>query len=128
MRIEVMFHPLDRSKLERWARTYEFSYKINNMRLADGYSVAAFEAPNTNPMAFMRRMAEFGIRVFTTPGKVVTPCDPGALLSGMGRLGEKLKKAGYGVSVRQIKKKGRPGEELALKKRARKLRDMDFYW
>jgi hypothetical protein len=91
MRVTAMFHPIDKSKLERWAMSRGYGYKIEMNLLSQGYLVACVEAsPGANHAAVVKDMIVNGIRVMKSPGVVMTSEEPARILSGMGKLGEGL--------------------------------------
>lgn len=90
--MSVAFHPIDRPKLERWARTFEYHYVIDTSAMGNGYSVANMQIGHGERVyEIKRRMAEYGIRVFERPGVVMKvassePVDRGMEFGGMERL------------------------------------------
>lgn len=110
----IMFHPIDRPKLERWAKTFEYHYVIDTSAMGNGYSVANMQiGPGERVYEIKRRMAEYGIRVFERPGVVMKvassePVDRGMEFGGMERL-----RAAIG---------------LVEKKRKKRKGETDYYW
>lgn len=91
MRVDAMFHPIDRGQVERWALSRGYGCRMEMSMLSQGYLLAHVEASiGSNYEAVLRDMVNNGIRVMKRPGVLMTATDPSSMLSGMDRLGEVL--------------------------------------